>query len=168
MPIRQLKTESVKPLAICMLTCGSTTSSWECSQLRSMTKPTMPRKSRDGAAKCGKKIPVIAPFSVIWYQACMGAVDYMDKVISQLGIKMRKNKQRWQRSVWDWLVSVSIHNSKIVMEWLLPAPVIKYFKKLHYRFGYFHWLQHSLGVQIVDIGLKLRQKKKNFETKHAG
>ena len=63
------------------------------------------------------------------YQKYMGAVDKMDKVIAGLGVKLRKNKKRWQRAVFCWLLSAVIHNSTIIMEHLLDGVSLKTYKK---------------------------------------
>lgn len=95
-----------------------------------------------------KRMLVVAPLALIFYQKFMGGVDRMDNVVAQLGIKFSKNKKRWQRSLWMWLISVTFYNSNIIMDHLF-SDRIEEWKKKHVQFGHFHFMVGLLIAMSV-------------------
>jgi DNA polymerase III epsilon subunit-like protein len=99
---------------------------------------------------------VVAPLAIMMYQARMGAVDYMDKVVSFARIRLKRCKKRYHRAIFLWHLSVvGFHNTKIVWEILLGEEVVKELKKKHGRFGFSHWVQKELANGLIVYGTRM-------------
>jgi hypothetical protein len=101
------------------------------------------------------RMAVRAPLALICYALMMGAVDRLDKSNALACIRIRRCQRRYHRQIFFWFVSSIGHqNTKVIWEDLLGEQVVKSLRKKHKNFGYFHWVQFTLGEGLIMEGLQ--------------